>query len=292
MFCGMASLAVSSALWMTATSANPIGVQVVREAGVEIGFGKWLLTSAVPALVAILALPFVAAKLFPPGARDTPDAPVAARAALGEMGALSRNEWITAVAFVVMVAGWIFADSLKLNVTSIAFAGLGVLLATNVLTLDDIALMGDTLATFLWLAVLFALSGQLNELGFMSYAGGRLADGLGGLSWPVTYVALVVLYVAVHYMFVSQSSQVLALLGVFLDVGIRGGVPAPLMAFALLFASSYFSVITPQGGSQNVIFVGAGYLTQRELYRMGLLVTLFFLAVFLVVGTPWILAVS
>ena len=85
----------------------------------------------------------------------------------------------------------------------------------------------------------------------------------------MTYVALVVLYVAIHYMFVSQSSQVLALLGVFLDVGVRGGVPAPLMAFALLFASSYFSVITPQGGSQNVIFVGSGYLTQRELYRLG-----------------------
>ena len=93
-------------------------------------------------------------------------------------------------------------------------------------------------------------------------------------------------------MFVSQSSQVLALLGVFLDVGIRGGVPAPLMAFALLFASSYFSVITPQGGSQNVIFVASGYLTQRELYRLGLVMTVFFLAVFMVIGTGWILAVS
>jgi DASS family divalent anion:Na+ symporter len=93
-------------------------------------------------------------------------------------------------------------------------------------------------------------------------------------------------------MFVSQTSQVLALLGVFLDVGVRGGVPAPLMAFALLFASSYFSVITPQGGSQNVIFVSSGYLTQRELYRLGLLATLFFLAVFLIIGTPWILLVT
>lgn len=62
----------------------------------------------------------------------------------------------------------------------------------------------------------------------------------------------------------------LALLGVFLEVGIRGGVPASLMAFGSLFACSYFSVITPQGGSQNVIFVGSGYLTQRELYRLGL----------------------
>ena len=191
-----------------------------------------------------------------------------------------------------MVAGWVAADSLGLNVTSIAFLGLGVLLMTGVLTLEDIAAQGDTLATFLWLAVLFALSGQLNELGFMSYAGERLASQMGGLSWPVTYVLLIVIYVFIHYLFVSQSSQVLALLGVFLDVGARGGVPVPLMAFGLLFASSYFSVITPQGGSQNIIFAASGYLKQNELYRLGLVVTLAFLVIFLVIGTPWVLLVT
>jgi DASS family divalent anion:Na+ symporter len=72
----------------------------------------------------------------------------------------------------------------------------------------------------------------------------------------------------------------------------RGGVPLPLMAFALMFASSYFSVLTPQGGSQNVIFVGSGYMKQPELYRLGLLTTLFFLAVFLVIGSGWILLVA
>ena len=292
MFCAMASLAVSSALWMTATSANPIGIQVAQEFGLQINFGTWFIAASVPALTAIVLLPWIIAKLYPPGVGDTPEAPTAARQALAALGPLSRDERITAVAFALMVSGWIFADALGLNVTSIAFAGLGLLLMTNVLTLDDIAAQGDTLATFLWLAVLFALSGQLNELGFMGYVGQRLASHMGGLSWPVTYVTLVALYVAIHYMFVSQSSQVLALLGVFLDVGVRGGVPAPLMAFALLFASSYFSVITPQGGSQNVIFVGSGYLTQGELYRLGLLITLFFLAVFLVVGTGWILLIT
>ena len=292
MFCGMAGLAVSSALWMTATSANPIGIQIAGEFGLKIGFGSWLLAASVPALTAILLLPRVVAWLYPPGVGKTPEAPAAARKALAALGPLSRDERITAVAFVLMVSGWIFADRLGLNVTSIAFAGLGLLLMSNVLTLDDIAKQGDTLATFLWLAVLFALSGQLNELGFMGYVGQRLASYLGGLSWPLTYVTLVVLYVAIHYMFVSQTSQVLALLGVFLDVGIRGGVPAPLMAYALLFASSYFSVITPQGGSQNVIFVGSGYLTQPELYRVGLLTTLFFLAVFMTVGTGWVMLVT
>src|SRR6516162_7435547 len=36
------------------------------------------------------------------------------------------------------------------------------------------------------------------------------------------------------------------------------------MAFSLFFASSYFSVITTQGGSQNVIFVGSGFFFQAE----------------------------
>ena len=292
MYCGMASLAVSSALWMTATSSNPIGIQVARQFGVEIGFGRWLIAASVPALIAIVLLPRVIALLFPPGIGATPDAPIEARKRLAALGPLTRDEWITAGVFAFMVLSWVLADALKLNVTSVAFLGFGLLLLTNVLTVSDIAAEGDTLVTFLWLAVLFALSGQLNEMGFMGFAGQHLASYLGGLSWPVTYVVLVLLYIAVHYLFVSQTSQVLALLGVFIDVGIRGGVPAPLMAFALLFASSYFSVITPQGGSQNVIFVGSGYLTQPELYRLGLFVTLFFVVVFLVIGTAWILLIT
>ncbi len=292
MFCAMAGLAVSSALWMTATSANPVGIQIVQKFGLDIGFGSWILASCVPALIAIGMIPLLVAKIFPPGITATPEAPAAARKELAAMGSMSRDELITATTFVVMVGGWVFADALQLNVTSIAFMGFGVLLVTSVLKVEDIDIRGETLSTFLWLAVLFAMSGQLNELGFMSYVGERLASHLGGLSWPVTYVTLIVLYVAIHYLFVSQSSQVLALLGVFLDVGVRGGVPLPLMAYGLLFASSYFSVITPQGGSQNIIFAASGYLTQRELYRLGLLVTLAFLAIFLVIGTPWVMFVT
>jgi len=202
---------------------------------------------------------------------------------------MSRDEWITAVTFIVMVAGWVFGNALNLNGTSVAFMGFGVLMVAGVLTMDDISKQGDTLATFIWLAVLFALSAQLNELGFMGYVGERLASRLDGLSWPVLYGLLIALYVGLHYFFVSQTSQMLALLAVFLDVGIRGGVPAALMAPGLLFASSYFSVITPQGGSQNIIFVASGYLKQGELYKLGFVTTVAFMAIYLLIGTPWLL---
>jgi di/tricarboxylate transporter len=38
---------------------------------------------------------------------------------------------------------------------------------------------------------------------------------------------LLVIYVLLHFGFVSQNAQVLALLGVFLDVGVKSGVPVP-----------------------------------------------------------------
>jgi len=292
MFCGMASLSVSSALWLTATSGNPIAVSLAEPYGVKINFGSWIVAASIPVLTMIALLPLILYKLFPPGVTNTPDAPKAARDALRTMGPLTRNEWVVAAAFAFMVTGWVMAGTLNLSLAAVAFAGLGALLATNVLSLDDINLQGGTLVTFIWLAVLFALSGQLNELGFMGYVGERLTSLLGGITWPIAYVVLLVLYVLMHYMFVSQTAQILALFDVFLGVGVKTGVPAHLMAFALLIASSYFSTITPQGGSQNVIFVGSDYLTQGELYRLGLLTTVFCLLEFLVIGTPWLLFVA
>src|SRR5207244_8381270 len=97
MFCGMASLSVSSALWLTATSANPIGVSLAAQSGVKISFGTWLLAASIPALATILLLPLIISRLFPPGVTDTPDAPAMARKELHSMGPLTRAEWIVAV---------------------------------------------------------------------------------------------------------------------------------------------------------------------------------------------------
>ena len=63
MFCGMASLSVSSALWLTATSANPIAVSLVSKFGVNVDFGHWLVASCVPALAAIVLLPWILYRL-------------------------------------------------------------------------------------------------------------------------------------------------------------------------------------------------------------------------------------
>ena len=292
MFSGVASLSLSSALWFTAMAANPLGAEMAASFGLEMSFGSWLIASSVPTLAAIALMPLLLYKVLSPEVKATPEAPAAARKALRALGPLGRDEKIVTAAFVGMVALWGLAGTLHLDSTAVAFLGLGVLLATRVLTLDDIAKEGDVLATFIWFAVLFSMSGQLNELGFMGFVGERLAGMLGGLPWFGAYLILVVAYVLLHYLFVSQTAHVLALFAVFLGVGVKLGVPAAPLAFLLLFASNFFSAITPQGSSANLLFAGSGYLTQGELYKLGAITTVFNLLVFLAVGTPWLLLVA
>ena len=291
MFCGMASLSVSSALWLTAMAGNPLGAEIAKQFGLSITFGSWFVAASVPTIAAMVLLPWILQRLMAPEVTATPDAPAAARKALAALGPLSRDEWIVAVTFVGMVALWGSAAFLGLDSTAVALLGLGIFLATGVLTLGDMAKEGDVLATFIWFAVLYTLSGQLNEMGFMGYLGQRLATALGGFAPSIVFVMLVLVYILMHYLFVSQTAHVLALFAVFLEVGTTLGLSAAPLGFMLLFASNYFSVITPQGSSANLLFAGSGYLSQGELYRFGAITTALSFLIYLIVGTPWLMLV-
>jgi DASS family divalent anion:Na+ symporter len=292
MYSGIVSLSVSSALWLTAMAANPLGVEIARSVGVEISFASWLVAASVPTLCAMVILPLLLFRLIRPEVRHTPEAPAAAKRALAALGPFTRHEWIVLVVFVGMVLLWGAAGTLGLDSTAIAFLGLGALLSTGVLTLADIAKQGDVLATFIWFAVLFTISSQLNELGFMGFVGKELAAALGGFAAPTAGLVLVLAYVLLHYLFVSQTAHLLALFGVFLDVGVKLGVNPAVLAFQLLFATNYFTPITPQGSSANLLFTGSGYLTQGELYRLGAITTAVSVLIYFVIGTAWLFLVA
>jgi DASS family divalent anion:Na+ symporter len=50
--------------------------------------------------------------------------------------------------------------------------------------------------------------------------------------------------------------------------------------------------MAPQASSANLLFVGSGYVSQQDLYRLGALHTALCVLLFLVVGTPWLLLVT
>lgn len=291
MMSSMAGLTLSSTLWLTAMAANPAGAKMALERGIDISYGSWALAASVPVLVLFFLVPWIIFKIYPPEIKQTPQAPIIAKEALKHMGPVHKNEWIMGITFFGMVFLWIMSATLGLDKTAVAFVGLATIMVFNIFTLDDLKDEGNALATLVWFAILFAMSVYLDKLGFMGWMGSHISDLVVGLSWPLVYVILIVGYVLIHYFFVSQTAQMLALFSVFLSVGITAGVPAEMMALMLLFATNFNAIITPQGSSANVIYAGSGYIEAGEIYKVGGIITLVNTVVFLTIGTAWMLLI-
>jgi DASS family divalent anion:Na+ symporter len=292
MMTSMSGLTISSGLWLTAMAVNPIGAKISETMGIHITFGSWFLYAFLPTLIAFLLIPWMLFRIYPPELKETPDAPQKAVEMLQIMGGVSRNEWITGAVFTGMLLLWSLSGIFPIDKTAVAFGGLGILMATRVFGIEDFKTQGEALSTLIWFAILFALSTQLAEMGFMGAVANHFTTYLTGLSWGWVYLLLVIVYVLIHYLFVSQSAHLLALFGIFLSIGISAGVPGELMAMMLLFATNFNATITPQGSSCNAIYLSSGYISAREIYLYGGSVTLLNLIIFLAIGTPWILALS
>ncbi|MBT8235534.1 MAG: anion permease [Bacteroidia bacterium] len=288
----IAGQTISSALWLTGMAANPVGAGIGAQFGVNMNFGNWFFVASVPCFIALVAIPWVLYKLFPPDNKYTPEAPKAAKKGLEELGPMSTKEWIMGGTFLGMILLWAFSPVLNINLAIVAFLGLAILILANVYTLQDIREGGgDALETYVWFAILYMMSTALNDMGFMKTLGEQMATYIGGYNWVTVYVILILLYIVIHYLFVSQTAHLLALYAVFLQVAVSAGVPAALMAFMLAFATNLFAAITPQASSSNILFVGSGFLPSREVYKQGAVVTVLNTVIFLL-ATPWIMWAS
>jgi DASS family divalent anion:Na+ symporter len=289
MFSSMAGLTLSSSLWLTAMAANPTGVAIAKKMGVNIDYGMWVLGAIFPVLVLFILIPLVLYIIFPPQIKKTPNAPIIAKSELEKMGKFSKNEWIMSIIFISILFLWIMSESWGLDKTVVALFGLAMLMLGNIFTLNNLKEEGGALEILIWFAILYTLSVYLGKFGFMAWLGEIIAGGVGGQSWQMVYLILVVAYVLIHYFFVSQTAHMLALFSIFLEVGMRFGVDGELMALMLLYATNFNAILTPQGSSANVIYIGSGYITPNEVYKFGGIITLLNTFIFLTIGTVWIL---
>lgn len=285
---GITGLTISSTMWITGMAANLYGAQIAKDYGVEMTFASWLLTSSLPCLIALILVPWIVFKFINPEIKNTPQAPQIAQKELNKMGPMTFHEKIVSATFILMVGAWSLSESLAINKTAIAFLGLSILMVFNILTLQDIKKEGSALSIFIWFSILYTLSSQLSQLGFMDYLGASISSHLNNFDWQTVYFTLMITYIISHYLFVSQTAHMLALYPVFLKVGINLGVPAHLLAYMLIFATNFFSAITPQGSSANIIFVSSDYLETRDLYKYGAFVTMINTMIFLTFGSFWV----
>jgi DASS family divalent anion:Na+ symporter len=292
----------TAAIFLTSMAANPLAAEFAKKfAGVDLTWGTWALASCVPATISIIVLPWLIYRLDPPELKHTPEAQLLARKELAVMGPMSPSEKLLLFVFGVVIAGWITEKPLPglpdyaadwsiwhgVSPAMIAFGGVSLIVLAGVIRWDDVLAERRAWDAFIWFGGLIMMASGLNDLGVIQAFTGFLSGHLQGLTPLVVLVALVLAYTYVHYGFASMTAHITALYPAFLLLAVANGAPALVAALALAFFSNLNASLTHYGTGPAPIFFGSGYVSQVTWWRVGFVVVLFQLFVWLGLGLLW-----
>lgn len=281
---------ISSAMFITAMAANPLAVSLAKDAiGSTISWGQWALAGLVPGLILLVTTPLILYVLYPPEVKETPDAPAAARAELEKLGPMSTNEKITAFAFAITVGLWIGGASIGVNAVAAALVGLAILLTTGVMEWKENLAQGPAWETLSWFAALIGMATYLNKFGFIAWFSDKVVGLIGGLGlqWQASFAIITLLYFYSHYMFASGAAHIGAMYTAFLSVSIAMGTPPLLAAIALGQLSNVMGCLSTYGIGSAPPYFAAGYVPQAKWYQLGFILSVWYIAVWLIAGGAW-----
>ena len=278
----------ASAMFLTAMVANPLIADLARNvAHVELTWIRWALGSSVPGLLSLALVPYLLYRLNPPGLRNTEAARELARDRLKAFGPMKREEKLLVLTLIAMMAGWVTSPWHGLPNAIVALAGLSVILVGRVLVWDDLLAERQAWDTLIWFAPLLMMADALNEAGVIGVFSSAVFGHMRGWAWEVSLVALVAAYLYVHYGFASMTAHVTTLYPGFLAAAVAAGALPMLAALALAYFSNLNAGITHYGTGSAPIYFGAGYVEQGTWWKLGLLISVLNLLLWLGVGSLW-----
>jgi DASS family divalent anion:Na+ symporter len=243
--------------------------------------------ASVPGAVAVAAIPYLVYRLAPPSDIDTSAARALASERLAEMGPMTWRERGMLTVFTLVLALWIAGDWLAISPTTSALAGVALLLLAGVLDWRDIVDERSGWDVFVWFGGLMMLAAQLEKAGFPRAFAQALGGMVHGWPWIWALVLLLVVYVYAHYAFASLVAHVTAMLPAFFATSIALGAPPLVAAIAFGVLSNVNAAMTHYGTGPAPILFGAGYVSQRAWWRVGFIVSLAHLAIWLPIGFAW-----
>lgn len=278
----------ASAMFLTAMAANPLIADFARQiAHIDLTWTKWALGACVPGLLALIILPLAIFYLEPPRMRSTDLARTIAREQLQKMGRLTRKEtWLVVILLLVM-AGWVTSPWHGVSNTIVALSGVSALLLTGVISWEDLLAERRAWEALIWFGALIMMADSLLQAGIVksfSESAFRYVQG-----WPTVgaLAALLLIYLYIHYAFASMTAQVTALYPGFLVAVLASGISPAVGALSLAYFSNINAAMTHYGTGSAPVYFGTGYVSHRAWWKVGFLISLVNVALWLGGGLLW-----
>jgi len=291
MWVAIATTCVTSTLFLTGLAPNLLAKELVKKtANVELAWGAWFVAAAPAGLLLLVSVPLLAYWLYPPEVKEGAEVTEWAAKELAKLGGFTSREITLAVLVAIALVLWIFAGD-YVNPTTAALVVISLMVRLNVVTWDDISKNFNAWNTLAWFATLVALADGLNRVGFVKWFADGIATYMSGFYVLTAVVVLLLINFFAHYMFASVTAHVTAMIPVLLAVG--SAVPnmnMPQLALLLCLQLGIMGIITPYGTGPSPVYYGSGYLPAADYWRLGAIFGLIFLAVFMLITVPWVLA--
>lgn len=280
--------AVACAMFFTGQASNVLGANLAGKlVNVEVTWASWLVAAIVPGLASCAVVPWVVHRVVTPSVIRTPEAPAFAAAELHKMGTLSRDERITLAVFVGVGLLWITTGWHRLDVTFIALLGLGVLLTTGAMTWSTATTERAAWDVFVWYGGLLRMGELLNATGTTKWFAESVGAVFAGIPWLFVLLAILIIYFYTHYAFASITAHVLAMFPPFVVLLVGLGVPPKLAVYSLLCLANLPAGLTHYGTTTGPILFGVGYVSFADWWRVGFMVSLANMAIWLTIGFGW-----
>lgn len=279
---------ITSAMFVTAMAANPLIIAVLNDNNIPLTWGQWALAASVPGIISLILVPYLVYKVYPPEIKNTPEAKEIAHKNLEEMGSMSIYEWITLAVFALLITLWIIGEQyLGIDSTTVAFIGVCILTVTGVLTWDDIKKEHEAWDALIWFSTLVMMATFMNSFGLISWISNHMHSLMEDTSWWQAWPILIIVYFYSHYLFASNTAHVTSMYAAFLSVGLALSIPPYLIALSLAFCSSLFACLTHYGTGCAPILFGSEYVNLKTWWKLGFLMSIVFLIIWVGLGSLW-----
>lgn len=276
------------AMFLTGQASNPLIAKFAQEVtGIEITYARWVLASIVPALASLILVPLVVYRVFPPEIKHTPAASEFASNELHLMGPMKWSEWMMLAVFGLVALLWLTTKFHGINYAVVALLGICVLLVSGVINWNDILEEHGAWAVFIWYGGLVRMAEALGQTGITKKFAESAASLTVGWKWPLALAVLLLIYFYAHYGFASITAHATAMYTPFLIVILAAGAPPALAVLSLAYFSNLSASLTHFGTTPAPIYFGAGYVSQRTWWLVGLIASFVTIAMFSLLGFTW-----
>lgn len=278
---------VASALFITGNAGNPVSIKFAQNIGIPISWSTWTLGAIVPALVTLALLPLLLKFLCPCSIDNKEKISEHAKQELASMGKVTNQEKGLLAVFGLLLLLWSCGSIFHILPTEAALFGVGLLILFRILKWKDIINEEMAWDTFFWLSILIMMATELQKLGVMTFFTNKIVCFLPVESWPLTLLMLTLIYFYSHYLFASTTAHISSMFAPFLAIAISTGAPPVPTALLFSYLSNLFGGLTHYSSGPAPILYAQGHVELKTWWKIGAITSLFYLLVWLGIGSLW-----